>query len=128
PLVADAHLEGQTLAVIANARGLLHVSHQPEPPARDLARWAPLPGVGPLLEWRQLSAPHVIALADRQGADLVAVRRDAHPVERTAGGADDPLSKSKPGGWSQPRYQQRAENTWEHNADDVAKELTRMVE
>src|SRR6059058_344501 len=60
PLVPDAHLDGQTLAVIAHPGGLLHVAHQPEPPARDVARWSPLPAVGPLLEWRQLSAPHVI--------------------------------------------------------------------
>ena len=67
-------------------------------------------------------------LADRQGADLVAVRREVGPVEREVGGHDDPLHKAKPGGWSQRRYQQRAENTWEHNARNVATEIARVVE
>jgi peptide subunit release factor 1 (eRF1) len=45
-----------------------------------------------------------------------------------AGGATDPLTKSNPGGWSQQRFQQRAENTWAENADDVAEELTKLVD
>ena len=31
-----------------------------------------------------------------------------------------PITKIAAGGWSQRRYQQRAENTWEDNARDVA--------
>ena len=31
-------------------------------------------------------------------------------------GDDDPIHKAKAGGWSQKRYQQRAENTWKANA------------
>jgi peptide subunit release factor 1 (eRF1) len=33
----------------------------------------------------------------------------------------------KPGGWSQRRFQQRAENTWEVNAKEVASELANIV-
>ena len=43
PLVPDAHHLGATLAVIATAQGLVHVANEPEPPAGDLGRWAPLP-------------------------------------------------------------------------------------
>ena len=57
PLVADAHLEGHGLSVIANASGVLHVEHGPRPPARDLARWAQ--SMGPVrstsMTWRQAS-------------------------------------------------------------------------
>src|SRR3954452_14823796 len=42
-LVPDAHHEGQTLVVLADAGGVRHVSHWPELPRRELARWAPLP-------------------------------------------------------------------------------------
>jgi hypothetical protein len=38
-------------------------------------------------------------------------------------GADDVIRKVKPGGWSQRRYQQRAENTWDANAALVASEV-----
>src|SRR3954470_15185208 len=72
-LVGDAHLEGQTLAVIARDGKAIHVDHHPEPPARDLVRWSALPSIGPLVEWRQLQVPHVMVIADRTGADLIAV-------------------------------------------------------
>lgn len=35
-------------------------------------------------------------------------------------GETDTIHRGHPGGWSQLRFQQRAENTWEENADDVA--------
>jgi len=38
------------------------------------------------------------------------------------------LTRSKPGGWSQPRYQHRAEVLWERNATEVAEMLTKMVD
>ena len=128
PLVPDAHLHGECLAVVGNRGGVQHVEHLPRPPRRELFRWAPLPSLVPMLEWRQSSPPHVAVLADRQGADLLAFRRDRPDLHRDAGGWADPLAKSAPGGWSQRRYQERAENTWEHNADDVAREVMRLLE
>jgi hypothetical protein len=127
-LVPDAHLEGQCLAAVAGPDGVCHVEHQPEPPRRDVGRVAPLPSIVPLLEWRQVSPPHVVVLADREGADLVAVRHAAEEIRREAGGTDGPIRKVGPGGWSQRRYQQRAENTWQQNAQDVANELVRLAD
>jgi hypothetical protein len=128
PSVVNAHRFGQCLAVVANTTGVVHVEHHQEPPKRDLGRWSPLPSLAPLIEWRQSSPPHVVVLADRRGADLFVFRPGAADGHREAGGASDPLTRSAPGGWSQRRYQQRAENTWERNADDVAKELARLVD
>ncbi|MDP9389758.1 MAG: hypothetical protein M3Q48_18040 [Actinomycetota bacterium] len=126
PLVPDAHQEGKCLGVVAGA-GILHVEHDADPPRRDMVRWATLPSLVPLLEWRQARPPHVVVVTDRRGADLVVVRRELPDVQREAGGADDPIARSSPGGWSQRRFQERAENTWEHNADDVAREITRLA-
>ena len=128
PLVADAHLHGRCLAVVAGADGVVHVEHGPYPLPRDLARWAPLPSLVPLLDWRQEDPPRVVVLADRQGADLAAYRRSGPDLHREAGGLTDPVAKSAPGGWSQRKYQQRAENTWEQNAQDVAEQVTRLVD
>jgi hypothetical protein len=128
PFVAEAHQSGECLAVIATADGLVHVEHGPSAPARDIGRVAPLPSLAPIIEWRQLSPPHVTVLADREGADLIAVRYGKPDINVEAGGATDPLTKSNPGGWSQQRFQQRAENTWAENADDVAEELTKLVD
>lgn len=127
-VVPGSHLQGQALAVIADTTGVRHVEHHPEPLPGDIARWGALPSLLPLLEWRQVSPPHVVVIADRQGADLVAVRRDGPDLRREVGGDDYPLRKVGPGGWSQRRFQQRAENTWEDNADDVAEQLVELVD
>ncbi|CAN5599381.1 hypothetical protein BH24ACT26_BH24ACT26_06170 [soil metagenome] len=42
-------------------------------------------------------------------------------------GDDLPITKVKPGGASQPRYQRRAENNWEGNAKEVAGEVINLV-
>lgn len=127
-VVPDAHLFGQCVGVVADSEGLLHVEHHDQVPHRDVARWASLPSVVPLVEWRQASPPHVVVTADRQGADIVGFRREAPDVTRQAGGSADPLRKSAPGGWSQKRYQQRAENVWERNAEAVAAEVVKLAE
>ena len=132
PLVPDAHHRGRTLAVVADATGLRVVRHEPEPPARDAGWVAPLPRVGPLIEWAQAAVPHLVVLADRAGADIVVFTRRSDSIG--GGGTpvisvgeesgDDPaLRKTNPGGWSQRRYQNRAENLWEQNAKVVADEV-----
>lgn len=130
PLVRYAHHEGHTLAVVANAEGVLHVEHHHEVPATDFACWRALPVLAPVIEWRQQAVPYVVVLTDRRGAELISYRHaggdaDVETVDR---GSDDPITKQSQGGWSQRRYQQRAENTWEENAVDVSKELVRAVE
>lgn len=112
PLVGEAHLAGQCLAVFATPQGRVHVEHHPDPPPRDLVRWAALPSVVPVIEWRQSSPPHVAVLADRQGADLFGLRAAAPNLQREAGGGDDPLAKSSPGGWSQRRSQVFSALSW----------------
>jgi hypothetical protein len=127
PVVSEAHLEGRCLAAVATTGGLLHAEHGPEPRPQD-ATWAALPSLLPIIEWRQQRPGHVLVLTDRRGADLYAFKFGRADIHREAGGADDPLTRSGPGGWSQRRYQQRAENTWEDNAKDVAVEVERLVD
>lgn len=127
PLVADAHRAGHGLAVVAGAGGRLHVEHGSRPPDRDVVRWGPLPSLVQVMAWRQESPPYVSVLADRQGADLTGYRREGPDLRREAGGDDYPLSKPSAGGWSQRRYQQRAEHTWERNAADAAEQVARLA-
>ena len=127
--VPDAHRNGQCLCVIADAGGVLHVEHHPEEPKQDVGIWGPLPSLVPLLEWRQSSLPHVLVLADRTGADVIGFRRERPAVVRETGNQDeDAAQKVRAGGWSQRRYQERAENVWEQNADAAATEVARLVE
>ena len=127
PIVPDAHLAGQGLGVIASAGGVLHVEHAPRAPDRDLVRWAPLPSLLPVVAWRQSTPAYVTVLADRQGADLTAYRRERPDLHREAGGDDYPLRKPNAGGWSQRRYHERAEHTWERNAADAAEQVARLA-
>lgn len=126
-LVPDAHRLGQTLVVVADRHGNGHVSHWPDPPVRELARWAPLPSLAPVLERRQAAPTHVIVVADRGGADLVAVRHEQPIIEREVQGGDV-IRKINAGGWSQRRYQERAENSWDENAKAIAEQVAALVE
>ena len=42
-------------------------------------------------------------------------------------GLDDEIERNAPGGWSQPRYQRRAEDSWRHNAARVADEVGKSL-
>jgi release factor family 2 len=120
----DAHLEGDCVAAIATERGLLHREHGPTAPPVPTGRMAPLPSLLPIIEWRQGSPPYVVVRADRTGADLAAYVPHRGPIARTVEGTDDPhIHRGAPGGWSQRRYQQRAEEHWEENAEAVADEV-----
>lgn len=126
-VVPDAHHYGNCLGAIATAQsGVLHVEHGPWAPGRDTASWASLPSLGRILSWRQALPTAVVVLADRRGADIFAMRYNEPDIRREAGGNEDPIRKVDPGGWSQPRYQQRVENTWERNAKEVADEIERL--
>jgi Bacterial archaeo-eukaryotic release factor family 2 len=130
PLVDGSHTAGATLAVIAALDGVVDARSFPEPPPRDtLVRHGPLPYVLPLLAWSQRLVPHVAVLTDRTGADLAArIPEQPDRTEHVEGYTGPHLHRSSPGGWSQPRYQHRAEGLWEQNAGEVAGALTELVD
>ncbi|HEX9374623.1 MAG TPA: Vms1/Ankzf1 family peptidyl-tRNA hydrolase [Actinomycetota bacterium] len=127
-VVPGAHTRGGSLAVVANASGVVHVEHTERPEPRDRARWAMLPELLPIVRWRQERVPFVAVVTDRTGADLVGVRLEGTEIAREVQGAGGPIRKVQAGGWSQRRYQQRAENTWEHNAHQVAEEAAKLAD
>ncbi|MCU1346019.1 MAG: hypothetical protein JWL70_2285, partial [Acidimicrobiia bacterium] len=128
PLIADAHLHGEGLSVVATALGPLLVDHTGTPPAADWARVGLLPSVVPLLKDRQSFVPHVVVITDRAGADITAYGRQQQ-LNSEAGGQDRyPIERNQPGGWRQNHFQRRAENNWERNAEDVAAHVLQLVE
>lgn len=130
-LVPDAHHDGEGVVAVADAGGLRLVHPMDEAPARDEGRLASLPAVAPLIEWRQQNLAHIIVTADRSGADVTAVVPGREDVTDTAGSnnSGNPIiRKAHPGGWSQRRYQERAENTWEANAKAVAERVAQVAE
>lgn len=128
PAVEDSHAAGHTLVAFADADGLLHVDHRPERPPRDVAVWDAVADVVPLLAAAQLDLPHLVVATDRLGAELVAVLPHRPDETHSVAGDELHVTRSAPGGWSQRRFQQRAENRWESNAGEVAREVTALVD
>ncbi len=86
-----------------------------------------LPRLGPVLESRQRSVPHLMVVVDRAGADIVGIGADSTPVEVEVDGEPFHLHRGHPGGWSQRRFQQRAENLWESNACANAAQVAELA-
>lgn len=126
-LHAAAPERGDGLVVVGTAEGALLVEHLPDPPRREFVAWSVLPSLSAVVEHRQSLRPYVVVLTDRTGADILTVApgsTDLAVVDETHG---QPITRSAPGGWSQRRFQQRAENTWARNARAVAGEVERAV-
>ncbi len=121
------HGGGETLALVAGHGHVLLLERLPEPPQRSRGRWDQLPWLLPLLEVRQSTLPHVVVLADREGADVVGFTGGDAALERSVDGDTEHIHKGAPGGWSQRRFQERAENTWQDNARDVAELIERAA-
>jgi hypothetical protein len=90
----------------------------------DVAAFAAPAPLVPLLAEDQARPPFVLAVLDRTGADLTSSPGGAAvPHTWRVEGPDDEIERNAPGGWSQPRYRRRAEDSWRHNAAAVADEL-----
>lgn len=124
------HLPGRSgLAVFARDGRVALAEPLDAPPPTDEAHWAPLPHAMPLVAQRGEDIPYVRVIADRTGADLAGLAAGGIPRQRTVtGGEQFPLRKVAAGGWSQRRYQQSAEVSWQRNAGDVAAAAVELAE
>lgn len=87
----------------------------------------PLPSLVRLLADRQGWLSHAVVEVDQVGADLTIASALTDEIDISVDGTDTHITKSKPGGWSQRRFQQRAEEHWEDNMRKVAERLTEEV-
>lgn len=108
----DAH--GQ--AVFAAAGSVRLDSSLPLPPQEEIASYAPLPHVMPLLAQLPARVPYVLVAADRAGGQVLAVSSTGETVEGDVTGESWPVHKVSTGGWSEQRLQRSAEETWADNA------------
>lgn len=108
-------------AIVARASTVLLCQSLPGLTGSDRVRYGAPGDVAPILLWMQQHPPYVTALVDRVGADVTRVPSGTLTgVTRRVEGPDDEIERNAPGGWSQPRYQRRAEDSWRHNAAAVA--------
>ncbi|MFD3731891.1 Vms1/Ankzf1 family peptidyl-tRNA hydrolase [Streptomyces sp. NPDC058632] len=116
--------------VVFAAGGEVVLGHRlSRPPQRHITAWGPLPRLTPLLELAGQDPVCLVAYVDRAGADFevrgAAGRpRDAGQVE----GRQRPMHRTPTADWSERHFQLKAENTWEHNADEIARALAGAYE
>jgi hypothetical protein len=116
------------LAAFAADGEILLAIEMPGSTQRDLAIRAPLPHLLPFLTWVQERPARVLAVVDRTGAEITSYPPGTTTAAtQTIVGPDDEIERNAPGGWSQMRYQHRAEDSWQHNAASVADALTRSL-
>ncbi|KXK61999.1 peptide chain release factor 1 [Micromonospora rosaria] len=117
------------IAVFATRGRVVLSEYLSAPPLRDLASVAPLPHTMPLVAQRGEQVAWVRVLADRTGADAIAVGAGELPRRATVRGRESyPLRRANPGGWSQSRYQRAADEAWHHNAGDTAAATAELAE
>ncbi|MGE0879564.1 MAG: Vms1/Ankzf1 family peptidyl-tRNA hydrolase [Acidimicrobiia bacterium] len=114
------HSIGAALVIVHAQGGATLIEPLDEPVAAPTVYEGPLPRWATVIEARQRVIPHVVVEADRAGADIVAFDGGTVLATEIVEGDTEYIHRGHPGGWSQRRYQQRAENTWEDNARDVA--------
>lgn len=116
-------------ALFVGADGAYHRFDLPGSAVSDLVLRADVPHLAPLLAWRQAHPAYVVALLDRAGADLtVHPGHGGPPATVSVVGPDDEIERNAPGGWSQHRYQQRAEDSWQHNARRAAEDAVAALD
>ncbi|WP_405093986.1 Vms1/Ankzf1 family peptidyl-tRNA hydrolase [Micromonospora sp. NBC_01392] len=109
------------IAVFASRGRVVLTEYLSAPPLRDLATWAALPHTMPLVAQRGEQVAWVRVLADRTGADAMAVSAGGVPRRaQVTGRQSRQVRRVQPGGWSQSRYQRAAMEAWHHNAGDAA--------
>lgn len=127
-LVLDRPSHGRALSAVVGPSEPTVVEQHLEAPRAEYARWAEVPSLAPIIEWRQLTPPHVVVLADRTGADIHVADPGGQAYDTSAEGEHDEIHKPQAGGWSQRRFQARAADSWERNAETVADRVAGLAD
>lgn len=114
------HEGGEAVVIIQPSEGPAFVEFLGEPVTRAAVHVDPLPRLATVIESRQRTLPHIVVDADRAGATIIAFDGGSVLARHDVEGETLHIHRGHPGGWSQRRFQQRAENRWEENADEVA--------
>ncbi|MDQ4143843.1 MAG: hypothetical protein M3198_08915 [Actinomycetota bacterium] len=125
-VVATAHQEGDGLVVLGRGDGIA-LKRNLATSIEEAGHWGPVPHLLPLLTWQQENPPYAVALVDRTGAEIEVTSSWRPELSLEVDGDQWPVRRINPGGWSQRRYQKRAENLWEENAKDVAAALEKIA-
>ena len=133
------HVHARSHALFAEGgRVRLHGIVPQAPSLGESTSYAPLPHVVPWLAQRPPRLPHVRVSANREGGQVLAVP-GAWP-ETQAGletamlglteitGESWPVHIARGGGWSEPRFERSAQETWAETAKKIAAAVTHAAD
>ncbi|WP_395152628.1 Vms1/Ankzf1 family peptidyl-tRNA hydrolase [Ilumatobacter sp.] len=126
-VLAAGHARGDSMAMILPTEGAPLVEHLAGSPASTRIMEGPLPAFTPIIEHRQRTIPHLVVECDKAGADIMAFDGGNPLVADRVDGDEHHIHRGHPGGWSQRRFQQRAENTWDSNISDIADAVEQLA-
>ena len=125
--VAGAH--GRVL--IADAEGVRVDRVLADPPDRNSANHGPVPALLPAARAADEAVSYLLVEVDRQGANLHwsddSGRLDSGDHEVVEGDHDELRKVKTGGGWHHDHSQNRAEDSWERNAEVVAADIDKQV-
>ncbi|GAB3012590.1 Vms1/Ankzf1 family peptidyl-tRNA hydrolase [Streptomyces pseudoechinosporeus] len=93
------------------------------PPGGLSVTWSALPHTAPLLDLLGEDPVCVVAYVDRRGADFELRSALGSREAGSVTGRQWPLHRTSTVDWSERHFQLRVENTWEHNAAEIADAL-----
>ena len=108
--------EGGRALVVDEGKVLVDVRLD-APPPEDLVTWAAVPDLLPIVEAVAEPVPTVVVRVDEEGGELLG---PDNPAPAVVTGRTKPVHKARGGGWSHRAMQARVEETWKHNAKEVA--------
>ncbi|MEX5632933.1 Vms1/Ankzf1 family peptidyl-tRNA hydrolase [Parafrankia sp. FMc2] len=117
--------EGGTRVVVVSGEGKqAHVPFAHWLPGRsdiDLVDVGTLPHLLPVLHWMDSRLPHVVAVVDRLGVDVLGYVDGPLPVATVSQNTTrPPWHKASQGGWAQRRFESHVEEHWKRGAKDDA--------
>ena len=126
-VISDPDRVAQGQAVFARHGAVTFAAALDGPPRREIARFAPLPHLMPLLAQHRPPIPHLRVSATRTGGEIVAIGGSGKVWRDWVAGQTWPVHKAKVGGMSQDSYQRSDEETWNENAKELATEAAKVA-
>jgi hypothetical protein len=126
--VPDGRRAPHGRVIVADASGVVVDRLLSVPPATSRVVVGPAPALAPVVQAADEAVRLLVVAVDRTGADLTRLttgeREPAHAV--TVEGGHDDVHKTREGGLAR-RTQTRAEDSWQRNAEAVARAVDRAV-
>lgn len=125
---ADGVAGGHGRTVVADGSTVLLDVATPVPPVHGTGSYGTVPQLFPLVRGLDGVVPHVLVEVDHEGADIHAVDPRGREVDvDDVEGGHDVLHRYGGGGWSHRRFQMRALDSFERNAEAVLEKLEEVV-